>query len=134
MKLTPEIRQITMQWVKEYSIQFSIPKPRTLLTTREVLDMPRRVTAGRRTSAYKYYGVAYLKHGTVFINIRKMPDMEKLKETVIHELAHLRFPYLSHGERFDAIVRRALSGEVFAPYRRRAPKYVRRARRRHLVP
>ena len=131
MKLTEDVRQITLRWVREYAERLSIDKPHTLMTTREVLDMPRQVTVGRRTSAYKYYGVAYIKHKIVFINIRKIPDIAKLEEIIAHELAHLRFPYLSHGRRFDGVVRRAMGGEVFAPYRPKTPRHVRRVRRRH---
>lgn len=127
MKLTHDIRDITLRYVTEFASRFSICIPYTLMTTREVLDLPRQVTEGRRTSAYKYYGVAYVRHQVVFINIRKIPDMIKLKETVAHELAHLRFPYMSHGRRFDDVIKRALAGEVFAPYK---PKHTRRTQRR----
>lgn len=129
MKLTPELKLTILESVGIYAARFSIRAPRVLMTTREVLDMPKEVTAGRRTTAYKYYGTAYLKHSTIFINVRKIPDMRSLEDTIVHELAHMRFPYLSHGKRFEDLVRRGLRGARFGPYRRaaRRPGRVRRA-------
>lgn len=122
MKLEPELRLFILETVGVYSARFSIEEPRVLLTTREVLGAPKEVTAGRRTSAYKYYGVSYMKHKTVFINVRKIPNKKVLENTIVHELIHLRFPYMSHGKRFNGLVRRGLKGARFAPYRRRALK------------
>ena len=119
MKLSPELRLTILEKIGIYSARFSIAEPRALLTTREVLDAPRTMTAGRRTSAYKYYGVAYLQHSVVFINVRKIPNEKVLENTIVHELVHLRFPYMSHGKRFNALVRRGLKGARFAPYKKR---------------
>ena len=119
MKLGPELRFSILEKVGVYSARFSIPEPRVLLTTREVLDAPKAMTAGRRTSAYKYYGVAYLRHQTIFINVRKIPNERILENTIVHELIHMRFPYMSHGKRFNSLVRRGLRGARFAPYRKR---------------
>ena len=120
MKLTPELRLSTLEMAGVYAARFSIPEPRVLMSTREVLELPRHVTAGRRTTAYKYYGVAYIKHNTIFLNVRKIPDAAALEKTLVHELVHMRFPYMSHGRRFDGVVQRGLDGAVFSPYKRRA--------------
>lgn len=116
MKLTPDLRVSILEMAVMYAARFSIPPPHMLLSTREVLNMPKHVTAGRRTTAYKYYGVAYLQHNVVFLNTRKIPDMKALEKTLVHELAHLRFPYLAHGKRFDNVVERGLRGATFRPY------------------
>lgn len=117
MKLTPNLRVSVLEMVGMYTARFSIPEPHILLSTREVLNMPKNVTAGRRTTAYKYYGVAYMQHNVVFLNIRKIPDMKALEKTIVHELAHLRFPYLAHGKRFNDVMRRGLKGAAFRPYK-----------------
>ena len=119
MKLDPELRLQIFEKIGVYSSRFSIPEPRVLLTTKEVLDMPREMTEGRRTSAYKYYGVSYLQHNLVFINVRKIPDEKTLENTLVHELIHMRFPYLAHGKRFNKLVRQGLRGKTFLPYRKR---------------
>lgn len=119
MRYGPELRLSILEKVGIYSARFSIAEPRVLFTTREVLDAPREITSGRRTSAYKYYGVSYLKHQTVFINVRKIPNERVLEDTIVHELVHLRFPYMAHGKRFNALVRRGLRGGRFAPYKKR---------------
>ena len=119
MKLDPELRLQILEKVGIYSNRFSISEPKVMMTTKEVLDMPREMTEGRRTSAYKYYGVSYLQHNLIFINVRKIPDEKNLENTVVHELIHMRFPYLSHGRRFNKLVRQGLRGKTFPPYRKR---------------
>ena len=122
MKLDPDLRLQILEKAGIYANRFSIPEPQVLLTTKEVLDMPKEMTEGRRTSAYKYYGVSYLQHNLIFINVRKIPDEKTLENTLVHELIHLRFPYLAHGKRFNKLVRQGLKGRTFLPYKKRTPK------------
>ena len=119
MKLDPELTLQILEKVGIYSNRFSISEPKILLTTKEVLDAPKEMTEGRRTSAYKYYGVSYLQHNLVFLNVRKIPDEKTLENTLVHELIHMRFPYLAHGKRFNKLVRQGLKGKLFPPYRKR---------------
>ncbi len=102
-----------------YANRFGIQEPKVLLTTKEVLEVPKEMTEGRRTSAYKYYGVSYMQHNMIFVNVRKMPDEKTLENTIVHELIHMRFPYLSHGKRFNKLVRQGLAGKTFSPYKKR---------------
>ncbi len=119
MKIDSDLRFRILEKTGIYANRFGIQEPKVLLTTREVLDMPKKMTEGRRTSAYKYYGVSYMQHNVIFLNVRKLPDEKSLENTIVHELIHLRFPYLSHGKRFNKLVRRGLSGKTFAPYKKR---------------
>ena len=120
MKLDPELRLQILEKIGIYSNRFFFFLPKVLLSTKEVLDMPIEMTEGRRTSAYKYYGVSYFQHNLIFINVRKIPDEKNLEDTMVHELLHLRFPYLAHGKRFNKLVRQGLRGKTFLPYRKRA--------------
>ena len=119
MKLDSSLRLKILEKVGIYSNRFGIEEPKVLLTTREVLNMPKEITQGRRTSAYKYLGVSYLQHNLVFINMRKISDEKTLENTIVHELIHMRFQYLSHGKRFNKLVRGGLDGKTFAPYKKR---------------
>ena len=92
MKLDENLRFKILEKIGIYSGRFGIPEPRVVLSTREVLDLPKEVTQGRRTSAYKYLGVSYLQNNLVFINVKKIPDEKVLENTIVHELIHLRFP------------------------------------------
>lgn len=130
MKLDADLRLRVLETVGIYAARLSVAEPRVLLTTREVLDVPRELTAGRRTSAYKYFGVSYLDSNMVFINVRKIPDERTLVDTIAHEMVHVRFPYMSHGRRFDRLVADVVAGKRFAPYKRRGPQRGRRRRRR----
>ena len=119
VKLDPDLRLKIYEKVGIYANRFSIPEPKVLLTTREVLDMPREMTDGARTSAYKYLGLSYNKQSLIFLNIRKISDEKDLENTIVHELVHQRFPYLSHGKRFTKLVRQGLRGRKFTPYQKR---------------
>ena len=119
MKLDDDLRLSILEKVGVYSNRFSITEPKVLFTTKEVLAEPKEVTEGRRTTAYKYYGVAYLENNSVFFNVKKMPYEKRLENTIVHELIHHRFPYLSHGKRFNKLVRQGLKGQKFSPYRKR---------------
>lgn len=119
MRLDPDLRLAILEKVGVFSSHLSIAEPRVLLTTKEVLEVPKEMTAGRRTTAYKYYGVSYLLHNLVFINVKKIPDERALDNTIAHELVHLRFPYLAHGRRFNKYVRQVIRGKTFPPYRKR---------------
>ncbi len=123
MKLDPDLRLQVLEKIGVYSSRFSIPEPGVLLTTKEVLDAPRELTEGRRTSAYKYYGVSYLQHNLIFINVKKIPDEKTLENTIVHELVHMRFPYLAHGKRFNRLVRQGLKGKTFGPYKKRGSSH-----------
>ncbi len=119
VKLDPDLRLKIYEKVGIYANRFSIPEPKVLLTTREVLDMPKEITEGARTSAYKYLGLSYNKQSLIFLNIRKISDEKDLENTIVHELVHQRFPYLSHGKRFTKLVRQGLRGRKFPPYQKR---------------
>jgi len=49
VKLDPDLRLKINEKVGIYANRFSILEPKVLLTTREVLDMPREMTEGART-------------------------------------------------------------------------------------
>ena len=119
VKLDPDLRLKIYEKVGIYANRFSIPEPKVLLTTRELLDMPKEMTEGARTSAYKYLGLSYNKQSLIFLNIRKISDEKDLENTIVHELVHQRFPYLSHGKRFTKLVRQGLRGRKFPPYQKR---------------
>jgi len=79
MKLDPDLKLQILEKVGIYSQRFSISEPILLLTTKEVLDAPREMTEGRRTSAYKYYGVSYLQHNLVLSTLEKFLMKKPLK-------------------------------------------------------
>ena len=119
MKLDPDLRLAICEKVGIYANRFSILEPKVLFTTREVLDMPKEMTEGGRTSAYKYLGLSYNKQSLIFINVRKISNDKDLENTIVHELIHQRFPYLSHGKRFSKLVRQGLKGKNFPSYQKR---------------
>ncbi len=119
VKLDPDLRLQILEKVGIYSSRFSIPEPQVLFTPKEVLAAPRELTEGRRTTAYKYYGISYMQSNLIFLNVKKIPDEKTLENTIVHELIHMRFPYLAHGKRFNKLVRQGIRGKLFPPYRKR---------------
>ena len=119
MKLDDELRLIILEKVGIYSTRVSINEPHVFFTNKDVLTASKEITEGCRTTAYKYYGVSYLEKNAIFINAKKIPDEKTLENTIVHELIHQRFPYLSHGKRFNKLVRQGLRGKTFDPYRKR---------------
>ena len=119
MKLDPDLKLVILEKVGIYSERFSISEPKVLFTQKEVLDAPREITEGRRTTAYKYYGVAYFYQKTIFLNVKRITDEKVLENTIVHELIHMRFPYLGHGKRFNKLVRQGLRGKRFLAYQKR---------------
>lgn len=119
MILDDDLRLDILEKSGIFSNRLSISEPNVLMSSKEVLEMPKEITVGRRTTAYKYYGVSYMQHNLIFINVKKIPDEKALDDTIAHELVHLRFPYLSHGRRFNKLVRQVLKGKTFPPYQKR---------------
>lgn len=119
MKLTPELEIHINERVTYYSQKLSIKKPKCVLRVKDVLALPRDITKGRRTSAYRYYGVAYIKDNILFFNIKLLPSIKRLELTIIHELIHLRFPYLQHGSKFKERIQDVINGRSFKPYNKR---------------
>lgn len=119
MKLEPDLKLQILEKVGIYSNRFSIPEPKVLFTPKEVLEEPRELTEGRRTTAYKYYGISYMQSNLIFLNVKKILDEKTLENTIVHELIHMRFPYLAHGKRFNKLVRQGIRGKLFPPYRKR---------------
>ena len=119
MKLEPDLKLQILEKVGIYSNRFSIPEPKVLFTPKEVLEEPRELTEGRRTTAYKYYGISYMQSNLIFLNVKKIPDEKILENTIVHELIHMRFPYLAHGKRFNKLVRQGIRGKLFPPYQKR---------------
>ncbi len=119
MKIDPDLRLQILEKVGIYSSRFSIPEPKVLFTPKEVLEVPKELTEGRRTTAYKYYGISYMQNNLIFINVKKISDEKTLENTIVHELIHMRFPYQGHGKRFNKLVRQGLRGKTFVPYQKR---------------
>ena len=119
MKLVPDLRLEILEKVGIYSNRFSIAEPKVLFTPKEVLQEPKELTEGRRTTAYKYFGISYMQSNLIFINVKKILDEKTLDNTIVHELIHMRFPYQSHGKRFNKLVRQGLRGKTFGPYQKR---------------
>ena len=77
----------------------------------------------RLRSFRRYLGVAYHKANMIWIN----PNHETtdgVRHTLAHEFVHFRFPYLSHGDKFEGFTQQLLKGESLGVYKPRKVKTV----------
>ena len=74
-----------------------------LISKEAVLDILVEILQGKKIDLHKYKAV----------------DEKTLENTLVHELIHMRFPYLAHGKRFNKLVRQGLRGKSFLPYQKR---------------
>ena len=102
--------------ITSFSQQLCLAKPNYVMRLRDLLSLPKEMTKGRRTSAYKYRGVAYTRSNLIFLNVKRATSRADLRYIIAHECAHLRFPYLSHGIRFKKVVDQLMKGRQFRPY------------------
>src|SRR5918911_4319511 len=122
LKPTDYLRSWIEKTVTEYGQQIGITAhemPNIVFTRRELLAMPKELTAGRRTVSHKYLGICFRSARTILINVKKHTSYEDLKHTVVHELVHYRFRYLKHGMRFEnriSLIQRGKGYEVKALY------------------
>jgi hypothetical protein len=104
LKPTDYVKSWIEKKVREYGQQIGIAAqeiPNIVFTRREVLTMPKELTAGRRTVTHKCLGICFCRAKTILINVKKHTSYEDLKHTIVHELVHYRFRYLKHGMRFE---------------------------------
>jgi|SRR5919197_529956 hypothetical protein len=86
-----------------------------LLTKRPMTENPR---ADKRVSAY---GQCFYRLRTIFVdaNIRikykHKATYKDIVKTLVHELVHYRFSYMSHGAKFEQRIKEILEGRIFEP-------------------
>lgn len=72
----------------------------------------------RLRSFRRYLGVAYPKANMIWVNPNH-ETIEEARHTLAHEFIHFRFPYLSHGAKFEEHTKALLAGHQFDKYRPR---------------
>jgi hypothetical protein len=66
-------------------------------------------------------GIASYYTRLIFVNIRgRNQTLRELRQTLVHELVHYRFHYMSHGKEFEKRIRLILQGK---PYPRKHLTY-----------
>ena len=108
------VRQLTPR----YSQLCSLPSaPLVVFNRTQAKDILKPQYKRLRSFGNRFYGVAYRKANLIWLNPNM--DTEQAKDTLAHEFIHLRFPYLSHGEKFDEQIKRLRNGEQFKPYKKK---------------
>lgn len=127
MKLTPSLKDYIITNFEKYAAQMGIPEhelPSLVFTSKDWASLPKvsNVKNISRKSA-RVYGAYCRNINTIFLNVRKSPSRVRLRETIVHELLHVRFPYLRHGRYFDDGIDKVIKKKKsFPPYK---PKTVR---------
>jgi hypothetical protein len=116
LKLTPYTRSWVQQEVAKYAKQIGIPEkdtPAIVCTRKEVLDLPKELTQGRRTVTHKCFGIYFRRAKTIFINVKNHSSLQELKNTIVHELIHYRFLSLKHEKQFKQRIELILKGKKY---------------------
>ncbi|HJT49027.1 MAG TPA: hypothetical protein VJ729_12670 [Nitrososphaeraceae archaeon] len=116
LKPTDYVRSWVENKVREYGQQIGIAPqeiPLVVFSRKEVLAMPKELTAGRRTVTHKCLGICFRKARTILINVKKHTTYPDLRHTIVHELVHYRFRYLKHGIRFENRISLILRGKRY---------------------
>lgn len=106
------VRQLTPHYAQLCSLK---DVPLVVFNRTQAKDILKPQYRRLRSFGNKFYGVAYRKANLIWLNPNM--DTEQAKHTLAHEFIHLRYPYLSHGHQFEAMIKRLQSGEKFKPYR-----------------
>ena len=70
--------------------------------------------ASRRGGRYtKYYGLCTVYSRTILVNIRGRRTLRELNHTLVHELVHYRFRYMSHGPKHEKRINDILRGKEY---------------------
>ena len=118
MKLTNAVKgYVEKKWLPIYCNQLKVNIPNMVYRHCDVMRLPKVITDGRRYSAIRYLGVCYIYNGIIFLNVKKHYSKVRLKRTLAHELIHLRFPHLSHGQEFEKKIDQLMKGVEFKKYR-----------------
>jgi len=71
-------------------------------------------------------GQASFKTNTILVDLNHHKhwknDFMRIRETLVHELVHMRWQHQRHGSTFNELIKRVLKGEKF-PIRTRPSKY-----------
>ena len=97
MHLDDDLRLSILEKTGIYSNRLSVPEPKVLMTSKEVLEMPKEMTMGRRTTAYKYYGVSYMPHNLIFISETGSIAVAPASKGIAAPTAKAKEPLWTHG-------------------------------------
>jgi hypothetical protein len=116
LKLTEYRKALVLNQFRKYAEQIGITErdiPSIVFTRKEVLEMPKELTAGRRTVTHKCLGICFRRARTILIHVKKHRSLQELRHTIVHELVHYRFSYLKHGKKFEHRIDHILRGKRY---------------------
>ena len=124
MKRTRNLLAYVDKWIQIYGQRLALQGgqwPYRVLT--RPVDVSRiEANIRGRTTAGQYLGAVYNFYSSnprqlyLYLNLRSHKTRPELRDTIAHELCHIRFPYLSHGSGLDKKIKQLMAGETFKPY------------------
>jgi predicted metal-dependent hydrolase len=125
MKITRETKQWIERETDKYSRRIGLSKFQRpiLVYTRKELEQVKdltELTTKIEVAMKSCYGVTYFdqyRNLITYINMKKHKDFKDLTDTVVHELAHIRFPNMrfKHTKKFNRTVDAIIKGKRFKP-------------------
>ena len=118
LKDTPRLREWIFTKVARYSAQIGIPEPYVIFNWKDMErggfepnTYDKRLISHKAGNAWIYKNQE--KPNILSINIKHHDDKEELENTIAHELLHIRFPIMNHGEDFYTRLGMVLMGKKY---------------------
>jgi hypothetical protein len=114
MKLTPSKREWVMKKVADYSATLGIEPPKVFLTMAEYdkWKAEKRTFRGEHVGRTNCYGVCHKEEGFIVILPKESPSLERLDQTIRHELVHYTKTYNHCSEDFERCMVALKKGRV----------------------
>lgn len=116
-KPKPYIEATVMGLISKFSKLLSLQRIPIVTFNRQEI---RQLIPGRKRnmSGSVYLGTAYISKNVIWINPNH-ESVDTARDTLAHEMCHLRFPYEGHTPYFYQKVKELLSGKQFKPLKKR---------------
>jgi predicted metal-dependent hydrolase len=124
MEDTPLLRQWIDRKVRKYSKQIGIPEPILVYNYKEMIEKGYKPDASDKRLMSTKVGNTWIhmrskKPTIMHINIKHHDDKEELENTIAHELLHIRFPIMNHGEDFWTRLGMVLMGKKYGKVKKK---------------
>jgi len=118
--MTHEIEIQLTRLYEQYSYQLGIVYPPKIAWSKE--DLYEKYGINPDIFTKGSFGSYFAKQNVIYINYEKHQDIQSIADTIMHELAHCRFPNKVHTEEFFQILMALKNGKTWEPFDR-LPNY-----------
>jgi len=121
---TPSLRQWVSRKVTKYSRQIGIPEPIVVYNYTEMKAKGYKPDASDKRLMSRKAGNSWIhlrgnKPNFMHLNLKHHDGKECLENTIAHELLHIRFPVMEHGEDFWTRLGMVIMGKKYGKVKKK---------------